>query len=181
MTLRRGVANAVFAGTTVVLVIFASVGFGLYFTAPPSAQTTTQVMSETTGVNATEAPAGRAVQFVPVAGEMIGSAWVVIEPTGTGEYAVSVYANGLESTQDMGGTYIVEAMRSSGSMATSPIGPSTAGSEFETTSGGVGSYFVLLPQDPYSTYENIQLWHVPGGQMSGSQRVATATLAVGAG
>jgi hypothetical protein len=173
MKVRRGVSNAVFAGTAVVLLIIAGVGFTLYLTNSTTTHTTTENMTETstTMANSTEA-----IQFAPATGQMIHTAWLLIEPTGSGEYAVSVYAQGLESTQGTGSAYIVEATSSSGSMSTAPIGPNATASEFETTSAGVGSYFVVLMQNPYSSFENIQIVYLPGMQMSSAMVVATATL-----
>jgi hypothetical protein len=173
MKVRLGVSNVVFAGTAIVLLIVAGVGFALYLTSPPATHTTTEVMTETSTMtsNGTEA-----VQFTPATGQMIHTGWLVVEPSGSGDYAVSVYAQGLESTQGTGNVYLVEATSSSGSMATAPIGANETASEFETTSTGVGSYFVVLMQSPYTSFENIQIVYLPGMQMSNAVVVATATL-----
>jgi hypothetical protein len=170
---RRGISNAIFAGTTVVLLIVAGVGFALYLTSSPASHTTTETMTETSSMtsNGTEA-----VQFAPATGQMIHTGWVLIAPTGSGDYAVSVYAQGLESTQGTGNVYLVEATSSSGAMATAPIGANESASEFETTSAGVGSYLVILMQNPLTSFENIQLVYLPGMQMSNAVVVATATL-----
>lgn len=180
MKFRPGVSNAVFAGTAVVLLILAGVGFSLYFTSSPQTQTTTENMTHTTTEVMTSAMAETAttdaVQFAPATGQMIHSAWLLIEPTGSGQYAVSVYAQGLESTQGTGNIYIVEGAQSSGSMSEVPIGPNATASEFETSSAGVGSYFIVLNQNPYTAFENIQIVYLQGMQMSNAVVVATASL-----
>ena len=175
MKTRTGVSNAVFAGTAVVLLIVAGVGFALYHTSPHSATTMTEVMTSTETM-----PSGGtdAVSFAPAAGQKIHGAWLLIEPTGSGEYAVSIYAQGLESTQGTGNVYIVEGAQSSGSMSAVPVGPNATASEFETTSAGAGAYFVVLMQNPYSSFENIQIVYLPGMQMSNAVVVATATLSM---
>lgn len=195
MNLRPGISNSVFAGTTLVLLILAGVGFSLYLTTPHAPSTTTENMTETTtatmteGMTSTEvvtstvvststAGAPEAIQFAPVPGQMVHDAWLLVEPTGSGEYAISVYAEGLESTQGSGNVYIVEATESSGMMSTIPLGPNATASEFETTSGGVGSYFVQLMQDPHSAFESVQIVFLQGMQMSNSTVVAVADLAM---
>lgn len=177
MKVRPGVSNAVFAGTSVVLLIIAGFGFSLYLTTPHSTVTTTETMAETmTSTATTSAGSPDAILFAPATGQMVHSAWLLIEPSGSGEYAVSVYAQGLESTQGTGNVYIVEGAQSSGSMSMVPIGPNETASEFETTSSGVGAYFVQLMQNPYTSYESIQIVYVPGMQMSSAVVVATANL-----
>lgn len=176
MKTRSGVTNTVFAGTAVVLLILAGIGFSLYFTASGNTQTMTSNMTETMTVTHTS-NGTEAVEFTPATGQMIHSAWLLVEPTGmSGQYAVSISAQGLESTQGTGNDYIVEAAQSSGSMSTVPIGANATASEFETNSQGAGSYFVLLAQNPYSAFENIQIVYLPGMQMSNAVVVATATL-----
>ena len=189
MNTRGGVSNAVFAGTTVVLLIIAAIGYRLYLTSAGSGHTSTELMTETMGQTSTEVMTEtmvqtstvsstpmEAVQFAPAVGQMVHSAWLLIQPTGSGEYALYVYAQGLESTQGTGNVYIVEGAQSSGAMSVIPVGPNATASEFETTAGGVGSYFVVLMQDPYTTFENIQIVYLPGMQMSNATVVATATL-----
>lgn len=117
-----------------------------------------------------------AIEFTPAAGQMIHSGWLLIEPTGIGEYAVSIHAEGLEVTQTMGSDYMVEGAESSGSMALVPIGPNATASEFETCSAGVGNFFLLLGQNPSTTIENIQVVYLPGMSMTSAIVVATADL-----
>ena len=174
MDMRRGISSSVFAGTTVALLIVAAIGFSLYFTAAHGSVTTdnmTEVMTSTETTNATDA-----IQFAPASGQMVHSAWLLIEPSGSGDYAVSVYAQGLESTEGTGNVYIVEATESSGSMSVVPLGTNATASEFETTSSGVGAYFTVLMENPYASFESIQIVLLPGMQMSNSTVIATATL-----
>ena len=178
MKVRSGVSNAVFAGTAIVLVILAGIGFSLYFTSTGASTTTdnmtaTMTHTVTASMNATDAS-----QFTPATGQMIHTAWLLIEPTGSGDYAVSVFAQGLESTQATGSIYIVEGTQSSGSMGVVPIGANATASEFGTTSQGVGSYFTLLMQNPYDSFENVQIVYLPGMQMGNATVVATATLSM---
>ena len=193
MKVRRAVTNAVFGGTVVVLLIIAGVGYSLYFTNMHAGQEMTSVMTETVNhtmtvtenmtetmtntmtATSTSVVSESAIQFAPVSGQMIHSAWVLVQPAGS-EYAVSVHAEGLESTQGTGNVYIVEATSSSGSMSMAPIGPNGTSSEFETTSGGVGNFFILLGQNPYNAFESIEIVYLPGMQMSNGTVVATASL-----
>jgi hypothetical protein len=69
----------------------------------------------------------------------------------------------------------------SGSMAVVPIGPNATASEFETSSNGVGNFFILLSQNPYSAFENVQIVYLPGMQMTNATVVATATLTMMSG
>lgn len=190
MKARSGVSNAVFAGTTIVLLIIAGIGFALYLTNSTSTHTTTNSMTETmtetmtqtsTSVMTATSNGTDAIQFTPATGAMIHSAWLLIEPAGMDEYAVSVHAEGLESTQSMGSDYIVEGAQSSGSMSVVPIGPNATASEFETSSSGVGNFFILLGQNPYSSFENVQIVYLPGMQMTNATVVATASLTMMSG
>lgn len=192
MSAKKGVSTAVYAGTVIVLVILAGAAFGLYLTKSPAAQTMTENMTETTTASMTETmtetmtptstqmAAETAVQFTPATGQMIHTAWLVIEPTVSGQYALSVYAQGLENTQSMGSDYIIEGAQSSGAMAVVPVGPNATASEFGTSSAGAGSFFVLLNQNPYTSFENIQIVYLPGMEMTNATVVATATLTMSA-
>jgi hypothetical protein len=176
MLVRRGVSNTVFAGTTIVLLIIAGIGFSLYLTAAPATHTTTENMTETTTTGMTETTAGNAIQFTSSTGQMIHTAWLLIQSAGMGDYAVSVHAEGLENTQAMGSVYIVEAEQSSGSMSVAPIGPNATASEFETGSTGVGNFFIVLMQNPFTSFENIQIVYLPAMEMANATVVATASL-----
>jgi len=186
MKARNGVSNAVFGGTVVVLLIIAGIGFSLYFTSSSSTHTTTDNMTETMTQTSTSIMTGSsngtdALQFSPAKGAMIHSAWLLIEPAGMDEFAVSVHAEGLESTQSMGSDYIIEGAQSSGSMSVVPIGPNATASEFGTSSSGVGNFFILLGQNPYSSFENVQIVYLPGMQMTNATVVATASLTMTSG
>ena len=175
MKVRRGVSNAVFAGTSIVLIMIAGVGFSLYLTSS-STHTTTENMTETMTTGTTETTAGNAIQFTPATGQMIHTGWLLIEGSGSGHCAVAIHAEGLENTQQMGSVYIVEAEQSSGSMAVVPIGPNATASEFETTIAGVGSFFIVLNQNPFTSFENVQIVYLPGMEMTNATVVATAQL-----
>ena len=176
MLVHRGVSTAVFAGTSIVLLIIAGIGFSLYLTSASTTHTTTENMTETMTTGMTETMAGNAIQFTPSTGQMIHTGWLLIQSTGSGDYAVAVHAEGLESTQTMGSVYIIEAEQSAGNMSVSPIGPNATASEFETDSSGVGNYFIVLMQNPFTSFENIQLVYLPGMEMANATVVATASL-----
>lgn len=176
MLVRRGVSNTVFAGTSIVLLIIAGIGFSLYLTSASTTHTTTENMTETTTTGMTETMTGSAIQFSPVTGQMMHTAWLLIQPAGSGDYAVAVHAEGLENTQAMGSDYIIEAQESSGSMLVIPIGPNATASEFETNSQGVGNFFIVLMQNPFTSFENIKIVYLPGMEMTNATVVATATL-----
>jgi hypothetical protein len=156
--------------------IIAAIGFSLYLTAPGSTHTTTVNMTETMTTGTSGNMTGNAIQFTPRTGQMIHTAWLLIESAGPGDYAVSIHAEGLENTQQTGSDYIIEAQESSGSMAVVPIGPNATASEFGTTSAGVGDFFVFLMQNPFTSFENIQIVYLPGMQMTNATVVATASL-----
>jgi hypothetical protein len=182
MKARTGVSTTVFAGTSVVLLIIAGIGFGLYFTSSSSAHTTTENMTETSTSVMTETANGTdAIQFTPATGAMIHSAWLLIEPAGMHDYALSIHAEGLANTQSTGSDYIVEGAQSSGSMSVVPIGPNATASEFVTGSTGVGNFFILLSQNPFSSFENIQIVYLPSMQMTNAMVVATASLSMTSG
>ena len=189
---RSGVTNIAFAGTVVVLVVLAGIGYGLYGTSvsAPSktvtvGMTETNMMTETTTqmMTATSMGPNASYQFTPASGAMITNAWLVTVPLGMGmnDYAVSIHAEGLE----VNSTYVVEAAQSSGSMATVLISSqsmnmnTTAGSEFQTDKSGTGLYWIELVNNPTTAFENVQLYLVPSnGMMNETTLVATATFAM---
>jgi len=195
MNLKAGVSAPIFAGSVIVLLIVASVGFALYLSKPASesmthtttenmvetstetmTQTTTEQMSET---GSTSSSATIAIAFNASAGQMFHSGWLLIAPAGMDHYALSIHAEGLENTQAMHDVYVVEGVESSGSMMSVPIGGQNATlSEFEVGSDGVGNFFVLLNQNPFSSYESVNILFVPGMQMANATVVATASLAM---
>ena len=186
MRFRRGVTNAIFGGTVVALLVISAVGYGLYFTNASSGHTTTSVstemmnhtMNETTTETSTEVMmhTESAMGFTPASGQTVHSAWLLVEPTSTGQFAVSIHAEGLQSTQGTGNVYAVEATSSSAAMTTGLIGPNETSSEFETTSSGVGNFFIVLGQNPLTSFESVEIVFLAGMQMSNGQVVATAQL-----
>jgi hypothetical protein len=187
MRKRLAVTNAIFAGTVVVLLLLAASGFALYLTNPPAAgmtETSTENMTVTSTTQMvenmtqtmTETATQTALPFVATPGQMFHGGWLVVLPTSTGQFAVSVHAEGLETTQGTGNIYIVEATSSSASMTVAPIGPNATSSEFEVGSDGVGNFFILLGQNPYTHYESVDIVFLQGMSMSNSTVVASAPL-----
>jgi hypothetical protein len=180
---RRGISNTILGTVVVVLLITNAIGFSLYLTKPSNVQTMTDNMTETMTQTSTEVMTrtgntSMAMEFTPANGQMIHTAWLLVEPSGVGSYALSIHAEGLENTLSTGSDYIVEGAQSSGNMAVVPIGPNATASEFETSSTGVGNFFILLDQNPYTSFENIQIAYLPGMQMTNATVVATATLSM---
>lgn len=188
---RCGVTNLAFAGTAIVLIVIAGIGYGLYATSSSKTltvmqtQTQTNMMTETNVMTETMTQtsmmaANNSYAFTPASGAMITNAWLLVVPIGMNETAVSIHAEGLE----VNGTYIVEGALRSGSMQTVPISSqsmnmnTTAGSEFQTDRNGTGTYWIELTSNPTTTFENIQLYLVPGGMMANATLVATVTFAM---
>jgi hypothetical protein len=173
---RRAVSTPIFAATILVLVIVAAAGFGLYVTKPSSTEmmteTSTNSMTATMTTGASTEPT--AIPFVAASGQMFSGGWLVVGMTQSGQYLLSIHAGGLEATN--GSDYIVEGTQSSGSMATLPIGPNATSSEFDAGSNGVGNFIISLNQNPLTTYESVQIFLLPGMQMTNETLVATATL-----
>ncbi len=109
----------------------------------------------------------------PVAGQMIHSGWVLISPIGSGDYAVSLHAEGLEPPAS--GGYIVEGVTRAG-MNMVPIGGNATVSEFDAGTDGSGNFWTTLMQNPSSTYEGIDLLYLPGMDMTHAALVATIQL-----
>ncbi len=181
-----------FAGTVVVLMVLAGIGYGLYGTSvsAPSktvtvGMTETSMMTETTTQmnTATSMGPNASYQFTPASGAMITNPWLVTVQLGAGmnDYAVSIHAEGLE----VNSTYVVEAAQSSGSMGTVLISSqsmnmnTTAGSEFQADKSGTGLYWIELVNNPTTVFENVQLYLVPSnGMMNETTLVATAAFAM---
>jgi hypothetical protein len=181
MSSRSGITNQVFAVTVIVLLVFAAGGYLLYLTRPATMENSTETMTHSVTETTTESTnqstsAAGAIQFTPATGQMLHSAWLVVSKTESGQYALSVYAQGLDTTQGTGSDYIVEGAQSSGSMAVVPIGPNATASEFDVGSNGVGSYFTLLSQNPFTSFENVEIVFLPGMHMTNATVVATASL-----
>lgn len=176
---RSGISNTIFAGTVAVLVVVAVAGFGLYAVA----LTHTTSMTETMTSSTTESMASNqtnAYAFSAHSGAMVNNALLLVGEVGMNEYAVSVHAEGLESN----GTYILEGALTSGSMQTVPISSEsmtmneTGASEFQSNSNGTATYWIVLDSNPATTFENIQLFYIPGGMMSEASLVASVTFAM---
>ncbi len=160
---RRGVPSKLFAGTVIVLVLTTAVGFSLYLTKPTAAP---KVAEATT------------ISFTPATGQMVHGGWLVVGTTASGKYAVSVYAQGLDTTTGTRNAYIIEAAQSSGAKSVVPIGSNATASEFQVGSDGIGSYFTLLGSNPFTNYENVQIIFLPGMEMNRATVVATASLSM---
>lgn len=187
---KRAVSNLIFAGTAIVLIVAAAVGFGLYGTTASKTVTSTNTVTvATTDMMTTEAMTSEssmtqssmsntsnyAYQFNATSGAMISSAWLLDVPVGMHSYAVSVHAEGLEAN----GTYILEGQLANGTMATVPVSSqsmnmnTTSASEFQTDKNGAGTYWVVLDSCPSTTFESISLLYLPGMIMSNATTVAT--------
>ena len=109
----------------------------------------------------------------PQAGQMIHSGWVLISPIGSGDYAVSLHADGLEPPSS--GGYIVEGVTRQG-MNMVPLAGQAAASEFDAGTDGSGNFWTTLMQNPSSTYEGIDLLYLPGMDMTHATLVASIQL-----
>lgn len=114
------------------------------------------------------------VALSPQTGQMIHSGWLIIAPVGSGDYAVSLHADGLEGPSS--GNYLVEGVTRGGNMTMVPIGGSATDSEFEASAGGTGYYWTVLMENPRTAFEAIDLVYLPGMSMAHAQLVASALL-----
>ncbi|MDA4128918.1 MAG: hypothetical protein OK422_05650 [Thaumarchaeota archaeon] len=119
------------------------------------------------------ANATTSLAFQPQAGQMFHTGWLFIAPTSPGDYAISVHAEGLEPPS--AGGYIVEGVTRPG-MNMVPIGPNATASEFDASSGGVGTYWVVLMQNPHTSFEAVDILYLPGMQMTNAVLVASVQL-----
>ncbi len=182
-TKRNGVSATAFATSVIILVVVAASGFGLYATKPQFTNTVTSTttveitQAGTITRTATNTVTEEAIPFSPEKGQIIGNAWLLVEPPSThGQFALSVYVPGLETTTGTRNVYIVEGVQLGGPMASVPVTGNATTSEFEVGSDGVGQFFVLLTQNPFTTFDNIQIFYLPGMQMLNATLVATASL-----
>ncbi len=114
-----------------------------------------------------------ALPLVLQPGQTIQGGWIVIIPTGTGHYALSVRATGLKPPSS--GAYIVEGVaKQATNMA--PITANATASEFEADNSGVGNYWIVLSQNPSTNFGAIDLLYLPGMQMTNAVLVATVKL-----
>jgi hypothetical protein len=105
---------------------------------------------------------------------MIHSGWMIVASVGSGDYAVSLHADGLEPPS--GGGYIVEGVQRAGNMNVVPISGNATTSEFDAGSDGAGSYWTVLMQNPSSSFEAIDLVYLPGMNMAQATVVASVQL-----
>ena len=98
--------------------------------------------------------------------------WFVVVPVGSGDYAITLSAQGLEGN----GTYLVEGVTRGGQMNNVPIAGNTADSEFVSDMHGNGLYWHALMSDPRATYEQVILLYIPGMEMQNAQQVASGNL-----
>ncbi len=148
----------------VIVSILVGVGGGYFY---QSAQVTS-LQNQLTSVNSTSA-----LPLVLQPGQAIQGGWIIIIPTGTGHYALSVRATGLKPPSS--GAYIVEGVaKQATNMA--PITANATASEFEADNSGVGNYWIELTQNPSNNFKAIDILYLPGMQMTNAVLVATAQL-----
>lgn len=116
----------------------------------------------------------RALSLQPKAGQMIHSGWVIIASVGSGDYVVTLHADGLEPPSS--GGYIVEGVQRTTAMNVVPIGANATASEFDATTNGSGSYWTVLMGNPSTSFEAIDLVYLPGMSMTQATVVASAQL-----
>jgi hypothetical protein len=172
------ISNPIFAITVVVILAVAAGGFLLYTSRPAVVETMTVTASDSmrhSSTSSTSETAAPALSFTPAHGQMFGVGWLLVAPLGNGSYAVSIYATGLEPAAM--GDYIVEAAQNTGQMAMVPIAGSNATqSEFTADNHGNGQFFLILHQDPTSSFESVSIVYLPQMQMQNAVVVATAAL-----
>jgi hypothetical protein len=120
-----------------------------------------------------------AYMFAAKSGAMISSGWLLAAPTGMmHEYAVSIHAGGLEPN----GTYLVEGALMVSAMATVPISSqsmgmnTTSASEFQADKNGTGNYWIVINNNPATTFERVQLFFLPGMSMQNATLIATVSF-----
>ena len=181
---RKGVSNAPWITSVIVLLILAGGGFGLYLTKPSAASNTTEVMTHTEVTTHTEVMTetrmGSAIPFTPKASVMmaegIHNAYLIVVPVGGGNWAIEIHAEGLKPTAGTGNIYLIEAQQKGGAMGIAPIHAQNAtASEFSVGRDGIGQYFTTLNQDPQATFESVLVVFLGGMQMSNATVIATAT------
>ena len=151
-----------------------SAGYATYQGQISSLQTSlTQANQSNTMLHAELQNQTLALVLKPQAGQMIHSGWIFVSPIGSGDYAISLHAEGLEPPAS--GAYIVEGVTRQG-MNMVPLSGNATASEFEAGADGVGTYWTTLMQNPSSAYEGIDLLYLPGMSMTHATLVATVQL-----
>jgi hypothetical protein len=114
------------------------------------------------------------IAFASESGQMIHDAWLLIAPVGQGKFAVVIRAEGLDATAP-DDVYLLEGVTRS-DMQTLPLGPTLEASEFVADDAGGALYWVILDQDPRTTFEKIVLLLLPGMSMEQAVLLATASF-----
>ncbi len=164
-----------------VLLVASGLGVGMYASKPGAAHTVTSTVLQnqitvTTRVGFTEQM--NALPFSPQPYQHIRNAWLLFAPTGDGKYAVSVHAEGLLPTNGANDYYLVEGIRADSSIQVGPLGPNPTSSEFMADGIGVGTFFIILDQNPKDVYLSIVIARVTNGSISNATIIATAALNV---
>ena len=163
---------------SVFLVVGLLVGFGAAYaynqSQVSSLQTSLNQANESVSMLRGEMNSTRVIQLQAETGQMIHSGYVIIADVGSGDYWVSIHAEGLEPPS--GGGYIVEGVQRTASMNTVPIGANATASEFDAGAGGSGTYWTVLMENPGASFESIELVYLPGMNMAQASVVATASL-----
>jgi hypothetical protein len=107
-------------------------------------------------------------------GQMFHSGWVFISAIGSGDYAISLHAEGLE--QASAGDYIVEGVTRGATMQMVPISGNATSSEFDASATGVGNFWTSIMQNPSSSFEAIDLLYLPNMDMTHATLVASVSL-----
>ena len=170
-----------FSVIAIVLLVAAGLGVGIYAIKPVTVHTVTSTVVEnpttvTTHVGFTEQM--NAIPFNPLPYQNIRNAWLLFAPTGDGKYAMSVHAEGLLPTNGANDYYLVEGVRVNGSILVSPVGPDPSSSQFRADGNGVGTYFIILNQNPNDVYLSIVIARATNGSTSNATIIATAALNV---
>lgn len=139
-----------------------------------SLQNSLSAANESVSMLHQEMNATGALALQPKSGQMIHSGWLIIASVGSGDYAISLHADGLEPPSS--GGYIVEGVQRTASMNVVPIGANATASEFDATASGVGSYWTVLMENPSTGFEGINLVYLPGMDMTHATVVASAQL-----
>lgn len=156
------------------LVVGFGVGYAVYQGQISSLQSTLNQANESNSMLHTELQNQTTTKALnPQPGQMIHSGWVLISPVGSGDYAVSLHADGLEPPAS--GSYVVEGVTRQG-MNMVPLAGNATASEFEAGTDGSGNFWTTLMQNPSSTYEGIDLLYLPGMDMTHATLVASAQL-----
>jgi hypothetical protein len=163
----------------VVLVIGLLVGFGGTYLYDQNQITSlqnslTQASQTISSLHGSSANTSKVLPLTPHPGAMIHTGWVVIAPVGSGDYAISLHAEGLEPPSS--GGYLVEGAQRTTAMNVVPVGANASASEFEAGTDGVGNYWTVIMENPTTSFESIELLYLPGMNMTQATLVASVSL-----